>query len=282
MRIAYTMLILVILLATGCQPLAPQPTPTPVPEQLPDPGMQQAAMNAVESYAKSVGYAYHTPSLTIVSAEETKALVHASVSFQTRKGFPYEEYDALINLRKTGSTWHADPVQEFTKLDWEKDLQRGPATLRSAAGFTVQVPAGWSGFAAPESELIPLSQCGVGFEPIKAVPLLAVMPTGYSAANVPVILRAFQQCPRAQGLGIIRQRLENVRDSDKTLKFERLELIDFAGTSALLAVVSDENGSVLYDVYVLYRERQLEFAVQAHAGQDLTKVLEVLNTMRFG
>jgi hypothetical protein len=73
-----------------------------------------------------------------------------------------------------------------------------------------------------------------------------------------------------------------VRDSDKTLKFERLELIDFAGTSALLAVVSDENGSVLYDVYVLYRERQLEFAVQAHAGQDLTKVLEVLNTMRFG
>jgi hypothetical protein len=268
-------------LAPACGLLGPAPTPTLVPQQLPDPAMQQVALAAVQAYAKQLDYAYRQVSLSILGNQADQVAIHATVSLQTRKGFPYEEYDALFVMRKTSAGWEAEPIKKFSKLEWEVALQRGPLTLKSPAGFDIQVPAGWVGHAATESALRSAAQCGTGLQPIASEPILLIMPAGYSADNVPVILRAYQQCPRAPALSAIRQTIERIRDTDKDLTFHQLELKEWAGRPALIAVMSDASGTIAYDFYVMHRERQLEFVVQAYPGQDATPALNALNRILF-
>jgi hypothetical protein len=281
MRIKHLVVVVLVLAATACSPLSPAATPTAIPLRLADTAMQQAALAAVRDYAGRLGYDYRNVSLSLLDSGATQVVVHATVAFQTRKGFAFEDHDALFFMRKTADGWLADAIPSFSKLDWEVTLQRGPAALKGAAGFVLNVPAGWAAYAAPESELIAPNVCGVGIEPIKAVPVLLVVPVGYSAENTPIALRGFQQCPRAASLNIVRQRLEALRASDKTLRFEQLDFTQLAGRSVLTAVVTDENGTVLYDYYLLHRDRQLEFTIQARAGQDVRPILGVLNTIVF-
>lgn len=270
-----------MLVATACGPFGPEPTPTLTPQRLTDDGMQQAALAAVQDYAKRLIYEFRNPSFSIVADQGDLRVVHATVSFQTRKGFPYEDHDAIFNIRRTGGSWKADPIKTFSKLAWEVALERGPAVLNSGAGFIVTVPAGWVGYVAKRDDLKPANVCGIGAEPISGVPLLLAMPAGYSAENVPVILRGYQQCPKAPGLGVIRQRLEGVRDSDRSIAFQRLDVTFWAGQPALLAQLTDNTGAIVYDYYVMHRDRQLEFVIQAYPGQDLTTVLGMLNTIQF-
>ena len=72
-----------------------------------------------------------------------------------------------------------------------------------------------------------------------------------------------------------------MRAADSTLKFERLDMTTIGGQPALIAVVRDANGSTLYDVYVFFRDRQLEFTLRAKEGQDMSKMLDVLNSLQF-
>lgn len=281
MRTARVLVVLLVLLVTACNPLGPAPTPTLVPFQLSDQGMQKAADAAVVDYAQRLSYSYRNPSYTPIDTSANKITVHVTVSFQTRKDFPWEDYDAMIVLNRSGSAWQFEPIQATSKLDWAMTPQRGPVTLKSAAGFTVNVPAGWAGYVAPQNELKAASACGTGADPALAVPVLAVMPLGYSLDNVPIILRGFQQCPRASSLSFIRQRIEAIRDSDKNISFSRIEMTTIGGVSALAAEMSDANGTKAYDYYVVHRERQLEFVIQAHAGLDVTQLLSVLNGMVF-
>jgi hypothetical protein len=273
--------LILVLVVSGCGLLGPAPTPTMVPSQLADSAMQQAALAAVQTYATQTDYEYRNPSFSLVSQDNDKAVVHATVDFQTRQGFGYEQYDTLINLTNLGGTWTADAVPQFSKLEWEGDLQRGPVTLKSPAGFSVTVPAGWSGYVAAQSELVAPNICGTGMQPVDATPIFVAMPTGYSAANVPVVVRGFQQCPAAPGLSSILQRLQDTRDSNPTLRFDRLELTNLAGQTALAAVVTDGSGAVLYDYYFYQHSRQFELLVQAYPGQVVSTALGVLNSIRF-
>jgi hypothetical protein len=281
MRMKYLVLAALVLAATACSPLAPAATPTAAPLQLADAAMQQAAVAAVSDYATRMGYAYRNVSLSLLDNQATQVVVHATVAFETRKGFGFEDHDTLFFMHKTSAGWQADTIQSFSKLDWEVALQRGPSTLKSGAGFSIDVPAGWAAYVAPESELIAANVCGIGVEPLKAVPVLLAVPVGFSAENTPIALRGFQQCPRAASVNVIRQRLEALRASDKTLRFEQLDFTQLAGRSVLTAVVVDENNTVLYDYFLLHRDRQLEFAIQARAGQDARPILAVLSTMVF-
>jgi len=281
MRKLGLVLLILALVVPACGPFGAAPTPTLVPSQLADTGMQQAALKAVQNYARQSSYEYKNPSFNLVGQDGAKAVVHATADFQTRKGFPYEQYDALVNLKNMGGTWSAEPVQEFSKLEWEGDLQRGPVTLKSPAGFSVNIPAGWSGYVAPQSELIDSNICGTGPTSVKATPIFVAIPAGYSAANVPVAVRGFQQCPRAPGLSTILQQLQKTRDSDKTLKFNRLELTSIAGQTALVAEVTDQSGSLLHDYYFFQNGRQLEFLMQAYPGQDISQAQGVLNSIKF-
>jgi hypothetical protein len=281
MRRGRVVLLLFVLFITACSPLGPAATPTLTPSRLADAAMQQAALGAVQQYAAQLSYEYRNPSFSVLQAGPTQVVVHVTVGFQTRKGFPFEDYDALFFLNKVGTGWQADPIKTTTRLTWPAEMQRGPTTLKSAAGFTVNVPAGWAGYVAPASELKPANVCGVGLVPNTGVQLLVVAPAGYSEENAPVALRGYQQCPRASTLGVIRQRIESIRSADKTLLFERLEIVQLGGQSSLLTVFSDPNGSVAYDNYVLYRERQLEFVIMSYGGQDATPLLGVLNGIQF-
>lgn len=273
--------LLLVALVSGCAPFGAAPTPTLAPRVLADQSLQQAAVAAVDQYAKRLGYPHSTPSVDLISQSAGEAYVHITVGFQTRKDFPYEDHDALVTLRKTGDSWQAEPIKDFTKLAWEVDLKRGPATLSSAAGFTVKIPEGWVGYAAGQSELITTSVCGDGLEARTSSVVLLAMPAGYSADNVPIVLRGFQQCPRQPSLGIIRQRYEDIAKSDASLKFDRLELGTLAGKTAVVAFVTDENGSQLFEYVVQHKDRQLEFVLQARVGQDLTKVMDVLTSLQF-
>lgn len=281
MRTARLLLVLLVLLVGACTPLGPAPTPTMVPFQLPDQGMQKAAQAAVVDYAQRLEYTFRSPSYTLISSTDTQATVHVSVSFQTRKDFPWEDYDAIILLNRAGAEWQFVPIQATSKLDWAMTPQRGPVTLKSAAGFSVGIPAGWAGYVAPQNELKTSTVCGMGADPVLAVPVLAVMPLGYSPDNVPIILRGFQQCPRASSLSFIRQRLEAIRDADKTISFTRIEMTTVGSVPTLAAEMSDANGTKAYDYYVIHRERQLEFVIQAHAGLDVSQLLAVINGMVF-
>ena len=281
MRVALVVLALVLLMTGACAPFGPAPTPTLTPQRLPDQAMQDAALKAVQDYAGLLDYEYNTPSFSVIDDAGAQVALHVTVGFRTRKGFPFEEYDSLFFVRKTAIGWQADTIKRFSKLEWEWAMQRGPLALKSPAGFTVNVPAGWVGYVAPQSELRAPNVCGVGAEPISAVVALAIAPAGYSAENMPIVLRGFQQCPRAASLSAILQRIQRIRDSDKTIRFDRLEMTQFGGQPALIAVMADANGTVLYDIYVMYRERQLEFTLQARGGLDLTDILGALNGIQF-
>jgi hypothetical protein len=276
-----TCILMLAILVAACAPLGAAPTPTAVPQQLDDRGMQIAAESAVREYATRNSYEAGVPSFTLVEGDGSTALVHAVVPFTTLKGSAPADYDALINLHNSGGGWQAEVVKKFSELNLEQALTPGPAKLSSGAGFSVQLPAGLVGYAASAADLKPVNLCGTGSTPISAVPTLIVMPGRYSVDNVPIILEGYQQCPRQPGLSAVRQRLEAVRASDPSLTFERLDLTTIGGQPALIAVVKDANGSTLYDVYVFFRDRQLEFTVRAKAGQDATKMLDALNSLQF-
>jgi hypothetical protein len=281
MRSVRLLLVLLVLLTTACNPLGPAPTPTLVPFQLSDQSIQKAAEAAVADYAQRLNYAYRNASYTLIDSKGGKATVHVTVSFQTRKDFPWEDYDAMIILDQSSGTWQSQPIQQTSKIEWDMTPLRGPVTLKSPAGFTVNIPAGWAGYVAPANELKAPSACGIGAEPVLAVPVLAVMPIGYSLDNVPVILRAFQQCPRVSSLSGILQRMELIRATDKTITFKRVEMTTLGNLSALAAEMTDANGTLAYDYYVMHHERQLEFVIQAHAGLDASQLLGVLKGIVF-
>ena len=278
-----TAVILVVALSVlaACAPLGAAPTPTAVPQQLADRGMQIASEVAVREYVTRNSYEAGAPSFTLIESDGKTALVHAVVPFTTLKDSAPQDHDALITLQNDGSGWKAEVVKKFSQLNWEQALTPGPVTLTSGAGFSVQLPGGLVGYVASEKDLKPANLCGTGNNPVSAVPTLIVMPGRYSVDNVPIILEGYQQCPRQPGLATIRQRLEAIRASDPSLKFERLDLTTIGGQPALIAVVTDANASTLYDVYIFFRDRQLEFTVRAKSGQDMSKMLDVLNSLQF-
>jgi len=280
-RVAAAAMLVVLVATSACNPLAPAATPTPAPLRLADAALQQAALLAVQDYAERHSYTHREPSLSILLESEGQVVVHATVAFQTRSGLPFEEYDALFPVNKSGDGWTADRISNFAKVEWDRPLVQGPVTLKSPAGFTVQVPAGWAGYVMPESTLLPANVCGVGTQVSTGVPLMVVVPSGYSPDNTPIVMRSFQQCPRAASLSNIQQFLDNVRKTDTTLRFERLETIQLGGRTGLVAVMFDDNDTVAYDYYVMHRDRQLEFVIQAHAIMDLEAVLGVLNSLQF-
>ncbi len=279
-RLAAAILCAALLLTAACDVLG-SATPTPVARRLPDDALQQAALLAVQDYAERSNYKFRTPSFSVLLESESQVVVHVVVPLQKRDGAPYEVHDALFPINKGENGWVPDRIVSFAKVEWDRPLIDGPVTLKSPAGFSVQVPAGWAGYVMPESTLIPSSACGVGPQVSTGVPLLVVIPSGYSPDNVPIVLRAFQQCPRAASLSAIQLFLDNVRKTDKSLRFERLETTQLGGRTALAAVMVDENQTVAYDYYVIHRDRQLEFVIQAHAVMDLTTVLDVLNSLQF-
>lgn len=276
---AALVLLLVLVSAAACSPQSA--TPTPLALSLPDAEMQQAALLAVQDYADRRSYQLRQPSLSVLFESDAQVVVHATVAFQTRSGGPFEEYDALFPVNKRADGWVADRIGAFAKVEWDRPMVRGPVTLKSPAGFSVQVPGDWAGYVMPESTLLPANVCGVGTQVSQGVPLLVVSPAGYSPDNVPVVLRAFQQCPRSASLSNVQQFLDNVRKTDKTLRFERLEMTQLGGRAALAAVMFDDNDTVAYDYYVMHRDRQIEVVIQAHAIMDLTAVLGVLNSLQF-
>jgi len=230
--------------------------------------MQAAALGAVQSYAQSHSYQLKSPSFELLDRSDTNATVHATVSFQTAAGAAFEDNDALIVLTKSAGAWQAAPISQFTKLDLEVSLDPGPLQLKSAAGFVVNVPQGFGGYIAPQSQFTSAQACGTGDNASTTVQLLIIMPRGYSTQNVPVVMRAYQQCPLASSLEVIRQRLDSLRTGDKTLRWDRLELIQLSGQQLLSAAVVDTvYGSVVYDFYLIYRGRQIEFVIQAIADR---------------
>jgi hypothetical protein len=281
MRNARLLLVLLVLLTAACNPMAAAPTPTLVPFQLADQTIQKAAEAAVADYAQRLSYGYRNASYTLIDSAAGKATVHVTVSFQTRKDFPWEDYDMMVVLNQSAGAWQAEPIQSTSKIEWAMTPQRGPVKLTSAAGFTVDIPAGWAGYVAPANELKSPTTCGIGAQPALAVPVLAVMPIGYSLDNVPVILRGFQQCPRMASLSGVLQSVDQIRLTDKNIQFKRLDMTILGGVSALAAEMTDINGTLAYDYYVMHHDRQLEFVIQAHAGLDATQLVNVLKGIVF-
>jgi hypothetical protein len=236
----------------------------------------------VKDYAQTHSYEFRNPSFSLLDHTEANATVHVTVSFPTGKSGAFEDHDALILMNKTSGTWQATPIQSFTKLDLEVTLDPGPLQLKSPAGFIVNIPAAFGGYIAPQSELVAAQQCGTGDTVSNAIPVLVVMPRGYSTQNVPVVMRAYQQCPRAPSLEAIRQRLDTLRQNEKALRFDRLEMIRLGGQQLLsVAVVDTTTGSVVYDFYMIYRGRQLEFVIQGYRGQDVQPLIDVMNGISF-